>query len=111
MNSSPTNATSHEQDLQNCERLFLHYYHPATIEQLKIKPLCDRFVVTVLVNNGKKRRVIPLHTIRQFGEVEEDEYIPLTVCCGCDATGPLGHICDEPECLDSGNIYADILER
>ena len=40
---------------------------------------------------------------------DEDDSLPLATCCGCNAIGPIGNPCTEPECEDSGNIYLDRL--
>ena len=44
-------------------------------------------------------------------QTEQEEPLSLARCCGCDAVGYLGNLCTEPECLDSGNIYADLIDQ
>lgn len=40
---------------------------------------------------------------REFEEYEQE----FATCVGCDSVGPLANLCEEPSCVDSGNIYVD----
>ena len=103
---------------QYCEEI---HGHPINI---RITSFRHHYIVTGKVNDIPFRESVPKssefldqpvvfqieqeHT-EENDLSEQDETVPLATCCGCDAVGQLGHLCTESECLDSGNIYADLI--
>lgn len=102
---------------QYCEELRGHPITDITITSLR-----HHYIVTGKANNVTFRETvhkssaflaqaqvlqIEFFTTAENVQTEQDEPFSLARCCGCDAVGHLGNLCTEPECLDSGNIYAD----
>ena len=84
---------------------------------VQVRPL--RSVVILEASNAEKthyiqipRPSLPVQAPNDDDKVDkeddnDDSRIPLARCVACDALGLTGHLCDKPECLDSGAIFAD----
>ena len=112
--------TSHALRLQQyCKEI---HGHPIT--DINITSLRHHYIVTGKVNDIPFRESVPkssefldqalvfqieLANREDDVQSEQDESISLATCSGCDAVGQLDHLCTESECLDSGNIYADLI--
>lgn len=86
-------------DLLNCIIIF-HEDHPnQTINDIQVRPLRRKFIVTATVNGVLTKQEIPR-------EVVQDRPT-LCVCVGedCNKIGPIGNLCDT--CEDTGNIFTD----
>ena len=75
---------------------------PCEVTDITVRALQYKFIVIAQVDGVPTRSEIPRE--------EVDLFPPFAACTGdCDWAGPLGNICEQPECLDSGNIFADDL--
>ena len=120
-----TERISHHFRLQrHCETL-----HGTPIENLIITSFRRNYVVTGTVGSRTFRESV-LRTDELLTQSVESHFVSiasdeshsasttsshddfdLALCCGsdCNAVGPLGTLCTESDCEDSGNIYADLL--
>ena len=105
-----TTSTDTRYETSTCIQIFLTDLEysldpavPCEVTKIFVRPLRHKFIVTALVNGITTKSEIPREEVELFP--------PIAACtsgdCGC--AGPLGSICDQPECLDSRNIFADNL--
>ena len=90
-------------DILNCILIF-HEDHPnQTINDIQVRPLRWKFIVTATINGTVTKQEISR-------EVVEDRPA-LCVCIGedCNKIGPIGNLCDT--CEDTGNIFADEIQN
>ena len=76
--------------------------------EVQIRPL--RSVVILEAKDDGETQYIRIPRPPLPGQtIEAAPTIPLATCVQCDAIGLVGHFCNEPECIDSGAIFADPL--
>ena len=94
--------TNSNGELLNC--ILIHEENPnQTIEDIHIRPLRSKFIVTATVDGNVTRQEIPR-------DVVEDRPA-LCVCIGdnCNEIDPIGNLCDN--CEDTGNIFANNIQN
>ena len=123
----------------NHEPLLHQYFerqHGPPTGTITIRHLRDRYIVIGQVAQERHREVIPFnaqflefgfpapdndasesisshHSISSHNSDDSDDAdsFNLAICSAvdCQATGPLGQVCTADNCIDSGNLYSDIL--
>ena len=114
--------TNHDEHNQTAEDIFQQRHNNHTITNISVRRLRNRFIITALVNDRKIREVILLQEILEHNNAandstsEEDDssleqYDPAEYakCIACENIGQIGNLCTNPQCEDSGAIYADPL--
>ena len=107
-----------EASIQNHRHYLIQHFnqvYKTTATDIEIISLRMRYIVTGKVNNKKKRLIVPFTANFLYNPWASDEIedsvstINFATYIECGATGPLGSYCDEEECEDSSNIYANPL--
>ena len=88
------------------------------ITNITVRHHRQTFIVSALINNKPTSKHISKAVasttadLIQDGLVEHVENenlhdIQFATCIGCNQIGPIGNLCNESSCEDSGNIFAD----
>ena len=114
--------TNHDKQTQTAADIFQQRHNHHTIANISVCHLRNRFVITALVNDIKIRETILLQEILEHNNAandstsEEDDssleqYDPAEYakCIACENIGQIGNLCTNPQCEDSGAIYADLI--
>ena len=75
---------------------------PCEVTKIFVRPLRHKFIVTALLNG--------FNTVKTEIPREDVELFPPFAACtsvNCSCNGPLGAICDQPQCFDSGHKFAE----
>ena len=104
-----SSSTDTRSEINTCIQFFLTNLDnslepgvPCEVRNITVQALRYILIVVAQVDGVPTKSKIPRE--------EVDLFPPYAACTGdCDCAGPLGTICEQPECLDSGNIFADDL--
>ena len=92
-------------EIFNCIIIF-HEEHPnQKFEDIHVRPLRYKFIVTATVDGNITKQEIPRDI------VEDRPFICVYIGDGCKEIGPIGNPCDNLDCVDTGNIYTNKLEN
>ena len=104
-----SSSTDTRYEINTCIQFFLSDLdyslepgEPCEVTGITVRALRHKFIVVAQVDGVPTRREIPREDVELFP--------PFAGCTGdCGSAGPLGSTCEHPDCLDSGNIFADDL--